>query len=471
MLKEKSVQIRILCVLVALGIVLVALALPLPEGLSFAGKMSLALLIAGIILWVTEPVPFAITGFAIMIALPVFGILPFSATEGPTVWASFISSVIFFVLASFGLSAALLKTKIPMRIVFFLLKLSRGNEKGIVLAFMVATAFVSMFVSDLPCSALFAGIAMSSILEIEGAEPGKSRMGRALMIGIPYAACIGGQVLPSGSSMNVMAMGMLKASMGIEISFLNWMIICLPIALVLLFVAWVSVVVVHKPDPLSQKTIDRITESATKKEPFSALDWKVLVIFAVTFALWIASNWTGWDLTAIALFALVLFFVPGIDVLTWEEFMKSVSWNVLLLIGSVQALATGIKEQGAASWFLNASIGKFALGAGLLTGATAVIIPLIRLFIPVGPALIGTALIPLCLMGDSLGITPVFFTIVVGISASTSFMNGLESASMIVFKYGHWTLVDYFKSGILPTAALILMHTFVLMPLITMLGY
>ncbi|MBS6975655.1 MULTISPECIES: SLC13 family permease [Gordonibacter] len=471
MLKDKPVGIRALCVAVSVAIVLIALALPLPEGLSSAGKMSLALLVAGIILWVAEPVPFAVTGFAIMISLPVFGILPFSAAEGPTVWVAFISSVIFFVLASFGLSAALLKTKIPTRIVFFLLKLSRGSAKGVILAFMVATAFVSMFVSDLPCSALFAGIATSSILELENAEPGKSRLGRSLMICIPYAACIGGEVLPSGSSMNIMAMGMLKSSMGIEISFLDWMVICLPVAVVLLFVAWISVVAVHKPEPISQKTIDLITETATKKEKLNALDWKVLVILAVTFALWIASNWTGWDLTGIALFALVLFFLPGIDVLSWDEYMKSVSWNVLLLIGSVQALAGGIKEQGAASWFLNASIGKFALGAAFLTGATAVIIPLIRLFIPVGPALIGTTLVPLCLLGDSFGISPVFFTIVVAISASTSLMNGLESASMIVFKYNYWTLIDYFKSGILPTIALMVMHAFVILPIITALGY
>lgn len=471
MLKDKSVRVRALCVLISVVIVLVAMAIPLPEGLSFAGKMSLALLVAGIILWVAEPVPFAITGFAILIALPVFGILPFSASEGPTVWVAFISSVIFFVLASFGLSAALLKTKIPTRIVFFLLKLSRGSANGVILAFMLATAFVSMFVSDLPCSALFAGIATSSILEVEKVEPGKSRLGRALMICIPYAACIGGEVLPSGSSMNIMAMGMLKASTGVEISFLNWMIICLPVAVVLLVVAWISVVVVHKPDPISSATIERIKEQATNKEPFSSLDWKVLVILGATFVLWISSNWTGWDLTAIALFALVLFFLPGIDVLTWDEFVKSVSWNVLLLIGSVQALAAGIKEQGAASWFLNVSIGKFAFGAAFLTGATAAIVPLIRLFIPVGPALIGTALVPLCLLGDQFGISPVFFTIVVAISASTSLMNGLESASMIVHKYGYWTLVDYFKSGIMPTVALIVMHMFVIMPIITALGY
>ena len=471
MLKDKSAAVRLACVLVAAAIVVAAMALPAPEGLSFAGKMSLALLVAGIVLWVAEPVPFAVTGIAIMILLPAFGILPFSSGEGTTVWLAWVSSVIFFVLASFGLSAALLKTKIPMRIVSFLLRFTKGNERRVIFAFMAAAFVCSMFISDLPCSALFAGVAVSSVLEIEGAEPGKSRFGRALMISIPYAACIGGQALPSGSSMNVMAMGMLETSMGIQISFLDWAVICTPIAVALLFVAYLSIVVVHKPEPLSQATLDRIAEFAANKERFDALDWKVLAVFALTFALWLGSNWTGWDLTGIALLGLVLCFVPGMDVLTWDEFVDSVSWNVILLIGSVQALAGGIREQGSASWFLQASIGKLAVGSTLLVGATAVIVPLIRLFIPVGPALIGTTLVPLCMIGETFGVSPVFFTIVVAISASTSFANGLESASMVVYKYKYWTLVDYFKSGVIPTVALMVLHATVLLPLVTARGY
>lgn len=134
--------------------------------------MSLGLLLAGVVLWVGEPVPFAISGLAIMIGIPVFGILPWQPGDGPTVWVEFISSVIFFILASFGLSAALLKTKVPMKIVYALLKLSKGRTEGVLLAFMASTACVSLFVSDIPCCALFAGIAMSTILTFEEAEPG-----------------------------------------------------------------------------------------------------------------------------------------------------------------------------------------------------------------------------------------------------------------------------------------------------------
>ena len=471
MLKDKSAQTRLACVLIAILIVAAAALLPTPAGLSDAGKMSLALLVAGVFVWVTEPVPFAVSGFAILIAIPTLGILPLNAAEGVTVWTSFVSSALFFMLASFGISAALLKTKIPTKIAYFLLKLSKGTTKGVILAFMLSTAAISLFVSDLPCCALMAGIAMSSILKLEGAEPGTSKLGRCLMICIPYAAAIGGEALPSGSSMNIMAIGMLRATTGIEISFLDWAIICAPVAIILLFVAWVSVVMVHRPEPISQKTVDHIMDLATNGQKFDSTDWKVSIITLLTFAVWISSNWTGWDATVIALFGLALLFLPGIEALTWSEYMKGVSWNVMLLIGCVQSLAAGMKEQGASSWLINASIGNFALGAFTLTTASACIVPLIRLLIPVGPALIAIALVPLCVLGQTIGISPVFFTVIVGISASTSLMNGLDSIAMLSYRYSYWNLIDYFKSGIAPTVALMLMHAFMILPIITALGY
>ena len=470
-LKHASVRARLLCCVAAVLVVVLFAFLPDAASLSFSGKMSLGLLLAGVVLWVCEPVPFGVSGLALIICMPAFGVLPFGGNEGPTVWVSFVSSVLFFILASFGLSAALLKTKIPYKIVYALLRISKGNTKGVILAFMLSAACVSLFVSDLPCCALFSGIVTSTILKFEDAVPGESRFGRAVMIAIPYAAAIGGEAFPSGSSMNIMAIGMLESLTGIQISFLQWAAICAPVAVVLLFVSWVSICAVHKPERISQGTIDHIFQVATKKEPFNALDWKVVGIIALIFTLWIASNWTGWDATAIAVLGLVLLFVPGIDVLTMDEYVESVSWNILLLIGCVQSLASGMQQQGAAKWLLDATIGKLGIGAGALTLSSAFLVPVIRWFLPVGPALIAITLPPLCLLGMDVGVTPVFFAVICGISASTSLMNGLDSISMIANRYEYWNLVDYAKSGVLPTIALMLCHAFLIMPIIHAVGF
>ncbi|WP_139651673.1 SLC13 family permease [Raoultibacter phocaeensis] len=458
---------RVVCIGIAIVLVLAAWATPTPEGLGEAGKMSLALMVAGIFLWVTEPVPVAISGLVVMILMPVFGILEFNAG----VWSGFISSVIFFIMASFGITAALLKTKIPTKIVFTLMHLTKGNSRATVLAFMIAASVLSFFISDLPCTALFAGIAVSSILEIEGCEKGSSNLGKALMIGITYASVVGGQAIPSGSAMNIMAMNVLEANTGIAISFLDWTLICLPIALVLLVVCWFSVTLVFKPEPISEKTIACIEKKGSEVGRFEALDWKVLGIMAVVFCLWIASNWTGWDATAIAVLALILFFVPGIDVLTWKEYVAAVSWNIVLLIGCVQSISGGVKEQGAASWLFGSTIGKATIGSAAIVAASAALLPLLRLIIPVGPAFIAITLIPLCSIAATIGVSPVVFTVIVAVNASTTFLMGVDGNNMLSYRYGYWKMVDFFKAGIVPTIAMVILHATVLIPLVALAGY
>ena len=133
--QEKPLGKRLALIGVAIVILIIAHFLPVPEGLTYEGKMAIAIMVAGIVLWVTEPVPMAISGLALMCLMPGFGIFPYNGTPG--VWANFISNVIFFILASFGITSALLKTKIPTKIVFALMHLTKGNAKTTVLAFML----------------------------------------------------------------------------------------------------------------------------------------------------------------------------------------------------------------------------------------------------------------------------------------------------------------------------------------------
>ncbi len=472
-----SLAKRLTCLGIALIIILAGWLLPAPDGLSFEGKMALSLMVAGIFLWVTEPVPVAVSGLVIMVSLPAFGILPFlNATDPATgattigVWGGFISNVIFFILASFGITAALLKTKIPAKIVFALLQLTRGNSRATIGAFMVAAAILSFLISDLPCTALFTGIAVSSILKVQGCACGSSNLGKALMIGITYASVVGGQAIPSGSAMNVMAMNVLTAHTGISISFLGWTSICLPIALVLIVFCWISVVLVFKPEPIAEETRACIERQGREAGRLEALDWKVIAIIAFTFVLWVASNWTGWDITAIAILCLALFFVPGIDVLTWKEYVSSVSWNIVLLIGCVQSIAGGVKEQGAASWLFGSTVGTMAV-SGNVVAATSGLLPLLRLVCPVGPAFIAICLIPLAGMAVALGVSPVVFAVIVGVNASTTFLMGVDGNNMLSYRHGYWNMVDFFKAGIVPTLAMVALHATVLVPLVTLAGY
>lgn len=472
MSKQKSLSVRILWTTIAIAVLVVAFFLPTPEGLSDGGKMGLALLISGIVLWVAEPMPMAVSAFGLMVMMPFLGVVD----AANMVWSGFISSVIFFILASFGITAALLKTKIPAKITFTLLKVSKGSSRLIVLSFMLVTAFVSMFISDLPCTALFAGFAMSNILEIEkavnqSAAPGENyKLGKGLMIGIAWASILGGFCTPIGSSLNIMAMGMLTAATEITIPFFSWVLIAFPMAAILLIISWVCLMVFYKPETLSESTIQQIKTNATGVGRMDVIDKKVIAIIVLLFIAWITNSWTGWDATVIAVLGLVVLFLPGIDVLNWKEYMASISWGIVLLIGGVQSLAGGIQQQGAASWLLGSTVGKFAISAAAIIGAAAVFVPIIRLAIPVGPALIAICLMPLLSFADTVGVSAVVFTVIVALNGQMTYLLGIDNNHMLTYRHGYWTLGDFFKVGIIPTLVMMALCAFLVSPLVSLVG-
>ena len=293
------------------------------------------------------------------------------------------------------------------------------------------------------------------------------------MIGIAYASIMGGMITPAGSALNVMTLNMLRGATegAVNIAFLDWVLMCAPIAIILVFVSWISVVLVFKTDRISQETVDSIEKNGESIGKLDAFDWKALIIILGMIVAWIASNWTGWDATAIAVIGMALFFIPGIDVLTWKEYVASVSWNIVLLIGCVQSIAGGIKQQGAASWLFSSTVGKLGASAGALIAATAVVMPLLHLIIPVGPALIAISIFPLAGMAPAMGVSAAVFAIIIAYNANASFLLGVDSNNMMTFKYGQWTMKDFFIAGIIPTIAMILLHSFALAPLVALVGY
>ena len=465
--KVKPISVRIAWIAVAIAILVVAMLIPTPEGLTEGGKMSIALIIAGIVLWVTEPVDMAISSLCLMVLMVFFNVYD----SAQLIWTNFISSVIFFVLASFGFAAALMKTKIPIKLVSFLIKLARGNSKGIVFAFMAATAVVSAFVSDIPCTVLFAGIAASSVLKYHKVEPKDSKFGRALMVGIVFASLIGGWMTPAGSSMNVMAMGMMASSTGTTMSFVQWCAIAAPISLVLFFVAYFWLMVVSKPEPVSAETRAAIEKEAREVGAFDATDKKTLVIMLALVVFWIASNWTGWDATVIAVLGLTAFFLPGIDVLSFKEFAKAVNWGIVLLIGAVQSIAGGIQASGAGSWLLSSTVAGFAAAGSFATvAAISVFVPIIRCFLPIGPAINAICIIPLIGITGALGISPAAITVIVGMNASQAFILGIDNNPIVTFKYNYWTMKQYLVCGIVPLIVMIILHMTMVSPLVALAG-
>ena len=309
------------------------LILPSPEGLPPEAHRLAALFAGVLVLWATEALPIAVTALLALALQPLFGLTSLVTGRPPTpgaifgaAAANFMSSVFFFVLVMFAIAHAWVKTGLARRFALWLIARAGTDATRAVYVFMIGTGAISMVVSDVPAAAIFMAIAVG-ILDKLGLRPG-SRFGRAVMIGIPIAALIGGVGTPAGSSINLLGLIMIEQAGGDRVPFLHWMAIGIPMVAILLPVAAWVLVRFFPPEIASIGDLEEIHDERRRMGPVSRAEWKVVAIMSAMITLWIASTWLPvFDTFLVAVVGAVAMFLPGIGLFTWKEVQRVTGWD------------------------------------------------------------------------------------------------------------------------------------------------
>ena len=316
-----------------IGVILAAICvtvtylLPGSEELSHEGITALGVLGMASILWISNTLPFGVTGLLALVMLVLLGV-----SDMASVFVGFSNSSVIFVITVFCLTAAVMNTKLTLRLINKLLRWAGSSAEKLVLAYMAAAALLSSVMSNVPVTVLFLGLAQP-VLKAVGAKPGSSRLGKCLMIGIPFAAVNGGMATPAGSSFNVLAMGVFESIAGKPLTFLQWMAVGLPTAIVATLVCWICLVKIFKPEAINEECSASIREEAENAGKISAYEKKVLFMLVAMPVLWILGTWfPALDVTVVSIIGFVVMFMPGINILTWKQFEESVPWNIILKV-------------------------------------------------------------------------------------------------------------------------------------------
>ncbi|HHU05462.1 MAG TPA: DASS family sodium-coupled anion symporter [Clostridiales bacterium] len=466
-LKTRKDLKSIISFFAAVFLVFLSRILPLPEGLTREGLTSIVLLVAAIVLWVTEAMDLAAITIMIVATIPFFKIMPASS-----MFSSFAGSVFFFVLATFALTAALASSTLPTRIAGLILRWSGQNSKKLVIGFTLGTAILSAIMSNVPTCALFASLAIA-ILKTDGdPKPGTSRLGKALMIGVPAGSVIGGFITPAGGPTNVLAIEILEKT-GYNVTFLDWMIIGLPLALISCIIVSVWLGIVFRPEPISEEALEKAKQMVKDAGPMSAREKKMLVIIFLMFVFWISSTWVpAFNTTLIALLGMCAFFLPGVRVLTWDQFTKNSSWDALFMIGGVGALAQAILDSGAATWLVNTLLSGAASWSPVVVYIViSAVICVLHILIPSGPAVAGLAVMPMILFAESAGVNPIAAAVLTAFWGGVTFMLPMDAVPMLTYGYGYYKIPDMLKFGWLPSIVIIVIAGLFIPFALGILGY
>lgn len=416
--------------------------LPTPQGLTPQGQRALAYMVAAIILWVFEVIPIAVSSALLVMLMGLLKVYPLKDAM-----ASFMYPTILFIFSAFIIANAFINTGLGRRISLRVSAIFGQSSDRVLLSFMLPTALISTVLADIPTSIIFASIAYP-LLQKNGCEPGKSRFGTAVMIGIPIAAAIGGFGTPAGSGLNVQSIDLLRSTAGVSINFLQWSVIGLPLAIILTLIAWYIILKVYPPEFKHVKGLEDLDKDRQELGSLNAAEKKFIAIFSITLILWFTQPWTKIDTAVVAIVTAAIFFLPGIDILRWDDVKGKIGWDALFLLGAANSLAMAIWQQKGATWLANTVLGGLA-GAGVLTILFAVVAFGIfsHLLVPVGGAVVAVAIPVLAALAHNTGLNPALLAIPIGFTASCVFLLPLDPIPLTTYQYKYWTFWDMMKPG------------------------
>ncbi len=325
--------------------------------------------------WITEAVPLAVTSLLPVVLFPAFGVM-----NGRTVSSTYFNHVIFLFIGGFIIALAMQKWNVHKRIALKILLVTGASAGRILFGFMLATAFLSMWISNTATAMMMIPILMSIIGELRENLPEKSvnRFSIALLLGVAYSASIGGMATLVGTPPNLSFARIFQIYFPTapEITFAQWFFFALPISALFFFMVWLYLYLLFRPkNKKAWSSFDRsvLQRQYLKLGKTSIAEKQILIIFAATAILWLfrsklnfgAFSIPGWselfpdptfinDGTVAIASAILLFALPSrqgkAKLMDWST-ARQLPWRIVLLFGGGFALAAGFKESGLSLWF------------------------------------------------------------------------------------------------------------------------
>lgn len=432
------------------------------EGLSQTGVYTAAVAIWMAIWWATEAVPVAATALLPLILFPLLQLMALDKAS-----AAYGNPTIFLFLGGFILSTAIQKSGLHLRIAFTILNAVNHSGGAIILSFAVASAFLSMWISNTSTTLMLLPVALSvaaglSELSSQLSEKEFSNFKLNLMLAIAYGATFGGISTIVGTPPNAFLIAYLKTEHQISLGFAEWMLATLPLTLVFIALFYFLTTRVLFPVSFStpQEVIRQIKQHRRNLGVMSGTERRVAIVFLLVVFAWITQGIVQKFVPSIALSDTVIALIGAMSLfiigdgnandrqrlLTWSD-LRDIPWDVLILFGGGLCLAAAFSSSGLAQWLGSSLASLHSAGLLLLVlGATTLIIFMTEMtsnvattatFLPVASAI-----------ALQIGVDPLMLAIPITLAASCAFMLPVATPpNAIIFASGHITIAQMMKAG------------------------
>jgi sodium-dependent dicarboxylate transporter 2/3/5 len=406
-------------------------------------RFALVVLVMAASFWITTVIPLAATSLLVALSQPLLGIQPFDAALKP-----FFDPIVVLLLGGFLLALAIEKHDLDEVFAQRIVARFGVNLKMVVLGLMLATAFLSMWISNTASTAIMITLALRLTTNIKDEKDNATKI---MVLGIAYSATVGGLATLIGTVPNALAAAMLRETIGYNLSFFEWLLYGLPLTAILIFVIWL---LLFRVFPTSIKEISKVE---TQRKKLTRQQKITLTTFVFAVILWFTgqlpeplvelTGWSGHGLSSsivAAIVAISLFLTDLLD----ENDISKVSWNTLLLFGGGLSLGSALEVSGLTNWF-GQSITR-ATGGGGVTAIILLAFSALGFSIVASNTASASVFIPIAIsVGLASGTNPVILAVLVAICSSVDFMLPIGTPpNAIAYSTGKVKMQEMIKAGV-----------------------
>lgn len=467
------------------------LGLVLPDSLALEGRAVAGCALWMAIWWVTEAVPIPVTSLLPLVLFPLFGMGTVAEVAAP-----YANSVIFLVMGGVILGLATERSNLHLRIALLTIRLVGTKPSQVVMGLMIASAFISAWVSNTATAVIMVPIAVSVLNLVRSIDTsaGGPKFAASMLLGVAYGVTIGSTATLIGQPPMALMKGYLAESQGIELGFGQWMLVGVPWAIVMLGIAWVVLAtIVFRPEADQLPGGAELIRSEYRKlGRMSTSEKRVAVIFSIAIVFWVAVPfladipWVAQNLpflgsiddAQVAIAAgIACFIVPrdtratdpaGTPLLSWSA-AKEIPWGLLLLFGGGLSLSAMFTATGFSEWVGEQVGGLTAVPAWVVVVAVAVV----SLLLTELTSNTATAAAFLPIFGSvavGIGLDPLLMTITVTLAVCSAYMLPVATPSnAVAFGSGEVTIKQMVRAGVwlnLISLGLIMVVLYTIVPLV-----
>ena len=442
------------------------LVLPVPDGMSAAGMHVAAVATLMAVWWISEAIPIPATALLPIALFPLLGVM-----GGSEVTRSYAHHLIYLFLGGFLIAVTMEKWNLHHRIALHTINIVGVTPQRIVLGFMLATAFLSMWISNTAATMMMVTIGVAVLREVAGeighgtdavnAQQDELRFGTALMLGIGYSASIGGVATLIGTPPNAILAGVVEKTYGYSLSFLEWMSFGLPLSMVMLLVTWVYLTKIVFRSEIHQLPGGQefIRQQINSLGPMTREEKYVAAVFSTVALLWVLRGLLDPGVlkmvedSTIAICGALLLFVIPVDIkkreflLDWKTAV-TIPWDIIILFGGGFALAQGFSDSGLTHWLAE----RLSVLQGVDMVLIIVAVALLVIFLTEVTSNTATASLLLPVMGGlaaAIEVHPFGLMVAAVVAASFAFMLPVATPpNAIVFSSRYVTIPQMVKAGV-----------------------